>query len=402
MKKKEHSAKFLRKRKFMMVLPLLIIPFLTMAFWAMGGGKGKEDGKTRNAGLNANLPDANLKVGEGFDKLSFYQTAEQDSAKLKEAMKADPYYRNQLDQVAYDAGYSGLNNPTGYSNVNDRTAKVYEKIAEINHQLNQPVVTKSSPVTTTSADMDRLEQMMQMMSNSEEDPEINQLNTTLDKILDVQHPARVREKIKEQSLKNNSRVYVVSSSNAALDETIIKRDSAPHRPGNRFYSEASKPLAQMEGNSAITAVIHETQTLVAGSTVKLRLTGDVYINGMLIPSGTFVFGTASLENERLLITIASINYRNHLLPVSLSVHDIDGVAGVYIPGSINRDIAKQSADQSLGSVELVSMDPSLSAQATAAGIGAAKTLLSKKVKLLKVTVKAGYRVLLKDKNQQNY
>lgn len=154
--------------------------------------------------------------------------------------------------------------------------------------------------------------------------------------------------------------------------------------------------------SAITAVIHETQTLVAGSTVKLRLTSDVYINGMLIPSGTFVFGNTSMENERLLIIISSINYRNNLLPVSLSVHDIDGVAGVYIPGSINRDVAKQSADQSLSGIDLVTMDPSIRAQATAAGIGAVKTLLSKKVKLVKVTVKAGYRVLLKDNNQQNY
>jgi len=78
------------------------------------------------------------------------------------------------------------------------------------------------------------------------------------------------------------------------------------------------------------------------------------------------------------------------------------VSGLYIPGSINRDVAKQSADQSLSGVDLVSMDPSIRAQATAAGITAAKTLLSKKVKLVKVTVKAGYKVLLKDNNQQNY
>ena len=46
------------------------------------------------------------------------------------------------------------------------------------------------------------------------------------------------------------------------------------------------------------------------------------------------------------------------------------------------------------------MDPSLKAQAAAAGISAAKTLLSRKVKQVKVMVKAGYKVLLKDKNIQ--
>jgi len=74
--------------------------------------------------------------------------------------------------------------------------------------------------------------------------------------------------------------------------------------------------------------------------------------------------------------------------------------GIYIPGAISRDVAKQSADNSLQLMELGTMDPSLKAQAAAAGISTAKSLLSKKVKLVKVMVKAGYKVLLKDKNFQ--
>jgi hypothetical protein len=41
----------------------------------------------------------------------------------------------------------------------------------------------------------------------------------------------------------------------------------------------------------------------------------------------------------------------------------------------------------------------LGAQAASAGIDAAKGLIRKKAKLVKVTVKAGYRVLLKDEKQ---
>jgi len=51
-------------------------------------------------------------------------------------------------------------------------------------------------------------------------------------------------------------------------------------------------------------------------------------------------------------------------------------------------------------MELSTMDPSLKAQAAAAGINATKNLLSKKARLVKVMVKAGYRVLLKDQNNQ--
>ncbi|HJS53107.1 MAG TPA: conjugative transposon protein TraM, partial [Chitinophagaceae bacterium] len=71
-----------------------------------------------------------------------------------------------------------------------------------------------------------------------------------------------------------------------------------------------------------------------------------------------------------------------------------------IPGAITRDVAKQSVDNSLQLMELSTMDHSLKAQATSAGIGAAKSLLSKKVEQLKVMVKAGYKVLLRDKNIQ--
>ena len=38
MKKVQRSQAYLRKRKMMMVLPLLVVPFLTMAFWSLGGG----------------------------------------------------------------------------------------------------------------------------------------------------------------------------------------------------------------------------------------------------------------------------------------------------------------------------------------------------------------------------
>ena len=40
MEQKTHSQKFLKQRKFFMVLPLLVIPFLVIIFAALGGGKG--------------------------------------------------------------------------------------------------------------------------------------------------------------------------------------------------------------------------------------------------------------------------------------------------------------------------------------------------------------------------
>jgi hypothetical protein len=95
-----------------------------------------------------------------------------------------------------------------------------------------------------------------------------------------------------------------------------------------------------------------------------------------------------------------VRYGQNIFPVSLSVYDMDGLAGIYIPGAITRDVAKQTGDEAIQGIGLTTLDPSLGAQAASAGIQAAKTLISKKVKLVRVVVKAGYQVLLKDDNQK--
>jgi conjugative transposon TraM protein len=138
---------------------------------------------------------------------------------------------------------------------------------------------------------------------------------------------------------------------------------------------------------------------MAGSIVKLRLTKAIDINGNHIPENNFIFGVASINGERLDVEITSIRYQNLLLPVALAVYDLDGMNGIFIPGAIERDAAKQSTSQSIQQMQMMSsMSQSIGAQAAGAGIEAAKGLFSKKIKLVKVTVKAGYQVLLRDPN----
>ncbi len=148
-------------------------------------------------------------------------------------------------------------------------------------------------------------------------------------------------------------------------------------------------------------MVNSNQILVNGAVIQLRLTGDVFINGILIPKGTSVNGIASLNNERLEAEVSSVRYKNHLLAIKLELYDMDGLPGIYIPGSISRDVAKNSADNSLQLMELTALDPSLKAQAATAGINTAKSLISRKVKQVKVMIKEGYKVLLKDKNTEN-
>lgn len=106
------------------------------------------------------------------------------------------------------------------------------------------------------------------------------------------------------------------------------------------------------------------------------------------------------KGERLTVKVSSLRYESSIFPVDLSVFDLDGVDGIYIPGAINRDVAKASADRSVQTLGVATLDDSWGSQAAGAGIEAAKSLFSRKVKLVKVVVKAGYRLLLRDQKQK--
>lgn len=423
--KEKRSANFLRKRKMMLVLPVLILPFVTMAFWALGGGQGnsKKNLTDNSKGLNLQLPDANLKDDKNSDKLAFYTAADADSSKREELLLNDPYYKDSIlkrvHSVLSDTGslvsttplYYGLNS-SPYSKTTDANEqRIYQKINEINKQLAQPdhdtplndilSQTKASDNSNEqfSSEVDRLQEMMQQMNaDPESDPEMQQLNGTLERILDIQHPDRVKEKLKEKSLKNKEQVFIVCRQSVKNNISLLDTGKSKKNAENKFFGAEEAP--NTDEQNTIEAVVHQTQTLVNGSVVKIRLVNDIYLNGALIPKGNFVFGIAELNDERLEINIKSIRNNNSLFPVKLQVYDMDGLSGIYIPGAISRDVAKQSADNSLQLLELSSMDPSFKAQAAATGVTAAKSLLSKKVKQVKVLVKAGYKILLRDMNIQ--
>jgi conjugative transposon TraM protein len=405
MKDVQRSQAYLRKRKMMMVLPLLVIPFLTMAFWALGGGDVVRGETAQTPGLNLRLPTP--KISYDFsDKLSFYDQADRDSIKLAEQMRNDPYYRHQdsmknvyiseLEQVTQSPVEKLKISP--YDKVSSPAeAKVIKKLAELNLVLNQPEPTLSNKDAMEDNlnfgnDVEKLERMMLSLNKSKyEDPEIKQLDGTLEKILDIQHPERVKERIKEKL--PESSVFAVAK---FKDDKISLLDTGKNEVDieSGFFG-SSEELTSIKDDNAIEAVVHENQSLVNGAVVKLRLLNDMYVNGSLIPEGNFVFGIASLNAERLEVEVNSIRCNQSLYDVKLKVYDIDGLPGIYIPGAITREVAKQSADKSLQGIGLSAMDPSFKVQAAAAGIDAAKGMLSKKVKLVKVFVKAGYKVYLK-------
>jgi conjugative transposon TraM protein len=255
-----------------------------------------------------------------------------------------------------------------------------------------------------SPDVERLERLMKVMkeSGSAGSPEMQELNKTLDKLMAVQQPSKLRDGSAADGGRGDSLVAAPVLPVHTVVAGEVVSGSKPSGPGgNRFYDLESSSGEEEPTGTAIEAIVPETQVLVNGAMMRLELATELVIRGQRVAKGTALYGTVRLSNERLMVTIGSIRYRDQVYPVALQVRDQDGLAGIYSPGSINRDVARESAGESIGSAGPAGLDASLGGQAANAGIQLARSLASRKVRLIRVTVKAGYRVFLQDERQSH-
>lgn len=427
METKTLSIKEVKKRKMLLVLPLITLPFITLLFYVLGGGRmeAAASSSEHKKGFNFNLPMPKFKEDSALDKMSYYDQAATDSLKLLEQIKKDPNYSKSeiskglddeftaedFEKHLFSKGIKGFNS-TPLEQGNEK--KVYEKIKALQKIISQPVTADRygqdmsefesyGRSKESSQEIKNLEQMMASIGAvPEPDPELQQLGEMLENILDIQHPQRVQERLKQSSESKKGKVFTVNPTKEIDISTSLEKTSniIDNLKGNSFYSVDDSAELESQPN-AIQAVIHETQIIVNGSIVKLRLSGDINLQGTVIPKNTFLYGTASLKGERLEVKVDNIQFRNSIFPVELAVYDLDGIRGIYIPGAINRDVAKASADRSIQTLGLTGVSDSWGAQAAGMGVEAAKSLLSKKVKLIKVLLKSGYHVLLYDEKQKN-
>jgi hypothetical protein len=333
-----------KQRKFLLVLPLLVIPFMTMAFWALGGGKNNRQPSNNSKGLDTNLPEAQFKKQDKSNKMAVYQQSSRDS------VHNDGVSKSFLNAMGLDKSKSA----DSVATTDDQAKRIQAKLAQLNQQINQPQPT-TSPTNYEEPEPQQVKQLHKMMKNMNgtgaPDPEMQQLNKMLDKIQAIQNPSSVT--------------------------------TAPKKP------EDNTPF------KAIPAMIDGKQKVMDGGAVKLKLTDTVTIKNQLLPKGQELFGVCQVTNQRLLLVIQNIRLDKQIIPVSLTVFSLDGMPGIPAPEADFGGAASNGADNAIQSMQFLSMDQSLGAQAAAGGVNAAKGLFSKKVKKIKVKLSNEYPVLLK-------
>ncbi len=345
-----------RKRKMLLVLPVLLLPFLALGFYALGGGKGAGQAQSQQVGkgLNTYLPGAQLKGQQPQDKMALYDKAKRDFASANSVSGSNAFAALGWDTVSQIKPEQGNDARTNEVRIN-------QKLSEINRQISQPATAtryaNNYPnANSTSPDMDRLEKLLKKKSQGNaEDPEMKQLGTMLDKIMQIQNPSLVKEK-------------------QQTGQTAVK-DSA---------------------FKAIPAMIDGNQKVAPGGVVNLRLRDTITLNGITIPKGQSLSGSCIIANQRLLLDIKNIRLGTAIIPVNLTVFALDGLPGINAPEAELSEAAVNGANGALANMEFLSMNQAFITQAATAGINAAKGLLGKKAKKIRVKLKGDQAVLLRN------
>ena len=413
--KKELTPQELQKRKKMLVYPLFFLIFAGVMWliFAPSGDKAEQ----QPDGFNSELPIPKEDGIVGDKRTAYEQEAMQNKQNEKmrnlqdfafllgeeEGRKAQVGNENQVaipdEGNNYNYGNSSRNTPTIQS-----SAQAYQ---DINRQL-------GSFYEETASETDKQEQLAmeeriqelerQLTEKSEADKQLELIEKSY--AIASKYMPNGQEQV--QTAPIDTKEKIVPKPVSQVHKSVVSLLSAP-MSDDEFIDAFCKPrnmgFITAAGNETVTdknsirASIYQTITISNGKEVQLRLQEPMQAGNMLIPANTILTGSAKIGGERLHITITSIQYADNVIPVEMEVYDMDGMQGIFVPNSDEVTAMKEIAANmgtSMGSSITITDDAGsqLAADLGRSLIQGTSQFFSKKMREVKVTLKAGYKVLL--------
>lgn len=437
-KKELTPAQIQKKRKKMLIMPLFFLIF-GAAMWLIFAPSGKEKG-ARQAGLNVELP---MPKEDGLvsDKRDAYER-EAMQQKEQERMRSLQDFSYQLSEAEEERQWGAASKPSGdYEDPSrtpsQRSSSIQSSAAayqDVNRQLDAWYEQPATEVDEQSQlalewRIQELERKLEEAGESKrmEDEQLAMIEKSykLAAKYSPQTPVTAGQPVLgadvtgETSASGSSTPQagqsgkVVAQPVKQVRQNVVSLLAAPMSNGE-FISAYGKPrnmgfltAAGNEGvqnKNSIRACVYQTVTLTSGKELQLRLLEPMRAGDILIPVNTVVTGTCRIGGERMDVTVNSIQYADNIIPVEILVYDTDGQRGISVPGSDEVKAAKEVAATLANSAGTsISITDNAGSQ-LAADLGkgliqGASQYVSKKMSVVKVTLKANYRLLLLPKTQ---
>lgn len=331
------------------VLPLLALPFLLL-FIYVGAQFTKEDtkkdqpkelstsfGETRDSIMTKNdAYDAFFKNGdnrsmlEGLDKehdslMSYQDQISIDQKRRIDSLKAVSSRQNQIPVKGKPSSYY---NPKNEDKDYNRSADIIRMLNDKSYGKPENEYASESPKEKTQkVQPDPVKYLKEQML----------VMDSLEKSRDPEYQSKL---LAEQKLKANKEKI-----DEFLNSTFNVSKSGIKSGFNAFYKEKE--------NSFIKAVIDEDNKGFLGSRIRFRLLEDIFVGQRKIEKGSILYGQISgFTMQRVDLTIVSVFTKGEILPVHLSIYDLDGMKGLYVPQSVFREMISEMGSNSVQGTQM--------------------------------------------------
>lgn len=168
-----------------------------------------------------------------------------------------------------------------------------------------------------------------------------------------------------------------------------------------FYTAGSVEQVTQPKNN-IKACVHDAQTVVGETGVRLRLLEPAKTPSRTIPKGTILTANAKFQGGRLQLKVTSIELEGNIIPVDITIYDLDGQQGLYVPYSPEMNALTEMAgnmSQTGGTSVMLTQNAGqqVAADLSRGVVQGISGYFAKKVRTPKVTLKAGHQVFLVSK-----
>ncbi|MCS3061666.1 conjugative transposon protein TraM [Parabacteroides distasonis] len=408
------------KRRYMKfaVYPLFFLIFAGIVLLIYSPTEKEKAEAEKERGFNTEIPSPEESRMEG-NKVSAY---EREALSKKERGRKDTFLemselfnRNKDRKDTVPSVDSGVNLELPSVPETVQTHNPVRSSTSAYHDMNRSLTTIYTPRETS-----REEELLRRI----EEPEKRQ-NMEPSKEQSLEEKMALMEKSYEPAARYNGK------QTPSVIPTDDRKDRTSVKPVKRIRQEVVSSLAQpvndgdfiagvseerntgfhtpvgrtpVSDRNTIAACVHGTQTVSDGQALRVRLLEAMAVDDRLIPKGTVLTGGTRIQGERMDIVITNVEYQGTVIPVEPEVYDADGQQGILIPNSSEYDAVREIAAGMGGSMgSSISISTDAGAQiASDLGKGVIQGVsqyITKKMRTVKVTLKAGHRLLLHSPKQ---
>ncbi len=315
------------------ILPLILLPFLFLLNYSLQPYFQKEELLTmegreniqekigdvsdqiRNRGIDGKLDAfrSRYKNADGYTAIKNLKievdeqegiTSQYNASEKRMLDSIDRALSNSLKKPVYENNLGNSNNNYRQRQSNSNISKEDEELLRAIEQL------QGNKKTDNSRYDDPMELFRAQMA----------VIDSISKVNDPTNPPSLSESI-EQPLHQ-------------YKDKVLKADQS-----QEFFNT----VAVKEEKSFIKAIVDEDfEKGVLGGRLRIRLLEDIRVGSSFLEKGTYLYALISgYESQRVKLSISSVLVEDKIHPVQLSIFDMDGLEGLYVPINTFRQFSKE-------------------------------------------------------------